>query len=228
MKILLTGFAPFGGHAQNESWLVAQALQGQRIGDHLIEAVELPCQFGRCVADLRAHLAHQQPQIVVALGLAASRQAISLERVAVNLDDARIPDNAGQQPIDVPVVPGGPAAYFTGLPVKRMAAAVRAAGLPVEVSFTAGSYVCNHLFYGLMHAVTAPGPARPDSAGIRAGFIHLPAQGMVWPSAPLAAEAPGPTARWSLDQLVQGIQTSLTAAVSGGGDDHGRSEGRTD
>ena len=101
-------------------------------------------------------------------GLAGRRAELSLERVAINVDDARIPDNDGQQPIDQPIVAGGPAAYFTGLPVKRAVAALRQAGLPAIVSNTAGTFVCNHLFYGLMHLVASRG------LPVRGGFLHVP------------------------------------------------------
>ena len=165
--LLITGFEPFDGEAVNPSWAVAQALQGQVIAGAHIAAVQLPCVFAQALPALQAALDRQRPAWVLALGLAGSRSAISVERVAVNLADARIPDNAGAQPVDEPVVAGGPAAYFTGLPAKAIVAALRQAGWPAELSHSAGSFVCNQVFYGLMHALAA----RP---GVVGGFIHLP------------------------------------------------------
>ena len=110
---------------------------------------------------------------MLCLGLAGGRAALSLERVAINLDDARIPDNAGQQPIDRAVVTGGPAAYFATLPIKAAVAALRAAGLPAIVSNTAGTFVCNHVFYGLMHRV-ATTPTRHRGPALRGGLLHVP------------------------------------------------------
>ena len=165
--LLITGFEPFDGEAVNPSWAVAQALQGQVIAGAHIAAVQLPCVFAQALPALQAALDRQRPAWVLALGLAGSRSAISVERVAVNLADARIPDNAGAQPLDEPVVAGGPAAYFTGLPAKAIVAALLQAGWPAELSHSAGSFVCNQVFYGLMHALA-------DQPGVVGGFIHLP------------------------------------------------------
>jgi len=165
--VLLTGFEPFAGAATNPSWQAAQALHGRRIAGHRIVARELPVAFGASLKRLRAAIREVRPAAVVCVGLAASRDAISLERIAINLDDARIPDNAGRQPIAAAIVEGGPAAWFSTLPVKAIHAAIDAAGIPVEVSQTAGTYVCNHVFYGLMHALRR-------RRGVRAGFVHVP------------------------------------------------------
>lgn len=166
-SLLLTGFEPFDGERVNPSWAVAQALHGKRVGAARVVAVQLPCVFATAPAALQAALAVHRPQWVLALGLAGSRSAISIERVAVNLVDARIPDNAGAQPVDEPVVVGGPAAYFTGLPAKALAARLQQAGLAAELSHSAGSFVCNQVFYGLMHTLAA-------QPGVVGGFVHLP------------------------------------------------------
>ncbi|GGP35719.1 pyroglutamyl-peptidase I [Saccharothrix coeruleofusca] len=163
--VLLTGFEPFGGETTNPSWDAVRALADRDDG---LRAVLLPCEFGSSLEVLRAAVAEHRPALVVATGLAGGRAGVTPERVAVNLDDARIPDNAGAQPIDVPVVPDGPAAYFTGLPVKACVAAVAAAGIPTSVSYTAGTFVCNHVFYGLMHLLATEHP------GVRGGFVHVP------------------------------------------------------
>ena len=207
-RVLLTGFDPFGGDALNPSWLIAQALHGKRIAGHRIVAAQLPTEFGASLQRLRALMAAHRPALIVCLGLAATRAGLSLERIAINVDDARIADNAGAQPIDTPVVAGAPAAYFSTLPIKAMQQAIQAAGVPAEISQTAGTFVCNHVFYGLMHRLAT---ARGFS-GTRGGFIHvpmLPEQGE--PSLPLALMVEG---------LRVGIRTALTCDVDlrlGGG-----------
>lgn len=165
--ILLTGFEPFGGEALNPSWQVAQALAGASVGGATVQVLQLPCVFGEARTQLRAALQRLRPGLVVCLGQAGGRTAIGVERVAINVDDAPMPDNQGQQPVDTPIEPRGPSAYFSSLPIKAMVAALQQAGHPATVSQTAGTYVCNHVFYGLMHALRR----RP---GVRAGFIHLP------------------------------------------------------
>ena len=195
-RILVTGFDPFGGEPLNPSWMAVQALHGRELDGHRIVAAQLPTEFGRSLAVLQELLGQHRPALVVCTGQAGGRAAISLERVAINVNDARIPDNTGAQPIDTPVVPDGPAAYFTGLPIKAMLAAMLAAGVRAEVSQTAGTFVCNHVFYGLMHAL-----ADPRWAGTRGGLVHvpwLPQQG-----------APSMT----LDQLVRGLEAGLACAV---------------
>jgi len=158
--------------------------------------------FGDCLRELDAAILSHRPALVLALGLAASRRALSLERVAVNLDDARIPDNAGRQPVDQPVMAGAPSAYFCTLPVKAMAAALERAGLPVELSLSAGSFVCNHLLFGLLHRLATRAALR----GVRGGFLHLP---------PLASGGP-----LALDELVRGVRIALRVALSHRADLH--------
>ncbi len=179
-RILLTGFEPFGGDDTNPSWLVASALHGQPVAGATVQAVQLPCVFGQALTTLQAALLRHRPQLVLALGLAAGRAVMSVERVAINVDDARIADNAGAAPIDQPVVQGGPAAYFSNLPIKAMVHEMQAAGLPAAVSQTAGTFVCNHVFYGLMHRLRR----RP---GVRGGFMHVP----LLPEQAAAAGLPG-------------------------------------
>lgn len=169
--VLVTGFEPFDRDVVNPSWEAARALDGWRCGDAVVRAVQLPCVFGRAADALGALLAERPPRLVIGLGLAGGRAEWTPERVAINCDDARIADNAGQQPVDTPVVPGGPAAYFSSLPVKAMVQAVRAAGVPASVSNSAGTFVCNHVFYALMHLLAT----RPALAGTRGGFVHVPA-----------------------------------------------------
>ncbi|MDQ2971755.1 MAG: pyroglutamyl-peptidase I, partial [Pseudomonadota bacterium] len=141
--ILLTGFTPFAGETINPSWQAARALDGKIIEGHRVVAVELPTTFDGTPALLRRALRSTNPRVAIATGLAGGREGISLERVAINLIDARIPDNAGVQPVDASVIEGAPSAYFSSLPVKAMLAAMQSAGVPAELSFSAGSYVCN-------------------------------------------------------------------------------------
>lgn len=167
--ILLTGFEPFGGETVNPSWEAAQLAAALLTADgEPAAAVQLPCVFGDSLQVLAEAVRAHNPSLVLCVGQAGGRPAISLERVAINVDDARIPDNAGNQPVDEPVRAGGPAAYFSTLPLKRSLQALADAGLPAAVSQTAGTYVCNHVFYGLMDRL-----ARAGSAA-RGGFIHVP------------------------------------------------------
>ena len=165
--ILVTGFEPFGGDSVNPSALVAQASHGHAIDGVPVIGIVLPCVFGAAGDVLREALNVHRPQLVLALGLAVGRSGFSLERIAINVDDARMPDNAGAQPIDSPVIPGAAAARFTTLPVKAMVAALRQAGHPAEVSNSAGTFVCNHVFYALQHALQR-------RRSVRSGFMHLP------------------------------------------------------
>jgi pyroglutamyl-peptidase len=149
---------------------------------------------------MAAALDENRPDIVLAVGQAGGRSALSLERVAINVDDAPIADNIGQQPIDRPIVPGGPAAYFASLPIKAAVRALRRAGLPAIVSNTAGTFVCNHLFYGLMHE------AALRNGAFRAGFLHipyLPQQAQHHPGSPSMA----------IEHVVQGIEIILAIAA---------------
>jgi pyroglutamyl-peptidase len=131
----------------------------------------VPCVFGAAITTLRAAIDAAAPLLVIGVGQAEGRIEMSIERVAINLDDGRIPDNAGRQPVDVAIEADGPAAYFATLPIKAITRALRAGGIPAAVSQTAGTFVCNHVFYGLMHYLaTRPGGAH----GTRGGFIHVP------------------------------------------------------
>ena len=195
MKALVTGFEPFGGDAVNPS-CEALAHLPARLGDLAIETRVLPCRFGAAISVLEQAIAAGAPDIVLSVGLAGGRAELSLERVALNIDDARIADNGGAQPVDRPIVPDGPAAYFATLPIKAAVAALREAELPASVSNTAGTFVCNHVFYALMHL------AATRFLSIRAGFLHvpyLPGQAARLPSTPSMA----------LDQIARGIEIIL-------------------
>jgi pyroglutamyl-peptidase len=165
--VLITGFEPFGGEKVNPSQEIARQLNGRVIAGRRVIGRILPCVFGVANAELRRILRETAPELVIAVGQAGGRSEITPERVAINVDDARIADNAGSQPVDVPVVTRGPAAYWSTLPVKAIVATLRAHEIPAAVSQTAGTFVCNHVFYGLMHALRV-------RRGVRGGFIHVP------------------------------------------------------
>jgi pyroglutamyl-peptidase len=160
--ILLTGFEPFGGESTNPSWQAVVLAATLWSRQEALSIAELPTEFARSSGVLDAAIAASQPDVVLCVGQAGGIRTLELERVAINLDDARIPDNAGDQPIDVPAFPDATAAHFTTVPVKRGLAALTAAGLPATLSLSAGTYVCNHTFFHLLD--THP----------RGGFLHIP------------------------------------------------------
>jgi len=181
--VLITGFEPFGGETVNPSWEVVKLLDGMIIDDCRVVARQLPCVFGESLEVLNAAIDALQPSVVLAIGQAGGRVDVTVERVAINVDDARIPDNRGQQPVDVAIVPGGPAAWFSTLPIKAMVEALREAGIPASVSQTAGTFVCNHVMYGVLHKLA-------DRPEVKGGFIHipyLPEQAVAHPGAPSMA-----------------------------------------
>ena len=201
MRILLTGFEPFGGQSINPSWEVARALQGAVIAGAQVTAVQLPCVFAQALPALQQALAQHRPDIALALGQAEGRCDFSVERVAINVQDARIPDNAGAQPIDVPVIDGGPAAYFSTLPITSLVVGLKAAGFPASVSHTAGTFVCNQVFYALQHTLAG--------LGVLSGFMHLP----LLPEQ--AAHWPGPTLpSWPVSVQAAGVQQALALLVA--------------
>lgn len=201
-RVLLTGFEPFAGDAVNPSeeavHLVASRWSGP---EELITAV-LPVTFGGAAARMRELLAEHRPDVVIATGLAGGRSAIGVERVAINLADARIPDNAGFQPTDEPSVPGAPAAHFSTLPVKSAVHAVLDSGTPAEVSYSAGTFVCNHTFFALLDAA-------PE--GVRAGFVHVP-----WSIEHAPQGAPALTA----DAIARAVEITVRVSLDAQVDEH--------
>ena len=196
--VLVTGFEPFGADTVNPSWLAVQGLHGRQIAGHRVVGAQLPTAFGQSLDALRELLLRYRPALAICAGQAGGRAALSLERVAINVDDARIADNTGAQPVDTAVVAGGPAAYFTSLPIKAMLARLQDEGISAEVSQTAGTFVCNHVFYGLMHELST----RAELRHTRGGLIHvpwLPAQGQ-------------PSMR--LDQIVDGLRAGIECALT--------------
>lgn len=196
--VLLTGFDPFGGDSINPSWEAVSRLHGETVAGRCIAAEQLPTTFGGAPRILRAALRKHAPELVLCIGQAGGRTALSLERVAINVIDARIPDNAGAQPVDVPVIGRGPAAYFSTLPIKAMHADLRAAGIPSEISQTAGTFVCNQVFYVLMHALAG--------TRVRGGFVHTP-------FLPLQVQAMPGTPSLDLDTIVAGLRVCIETAL---------------
>ncbi|WP_066272476.1 pyroglutamyl-peptidase I [Hydrogenophaga palleronii] len=196
-KVLLTGFDAFGGAALNPSWLAVSSLHGRQVLGHTLVAAQLPTVFDASLQTLNSLLKQHRPAVVICVGQAGGRRAISLERVAINVNDAPTSDNAGAQPVDTPVRAGAPVAYFTGLPIKAMLAALQREGIAAEVSQTAGTFVCNHVFYGLMHALATD----PLLRHTRGGFVHvpwLPVQG---------------TPHMALDDIVNGLRQVVRCAL---------------
>ena len=199
-RILLTGFDPFGGESINPSWEAVHALHGKRIGGHRISALQLPTEFAGSLHMLKEAMRELTPAIVLGVGQAGGRQQLSIERVAINVQDARIPDNAGAQPVDEPVIAGAPAAYFSTLPIKAMLAALQAHGVPAEISNSAGTYVCNHIAYAMLHLA---GKRR----GMRAGFIHIP-------YSPAQAARRRGAASMAVAEVVRGLEIALRTAIA--------------
>lgn len=199
MKILLTGFEPFGGEKVNPA-LEAVKKVPAKIAGATVEWIEVPTVFGRSACVLEEKMTAFQPDAVLCIGQAGGRVDITPERVAINQDDARIPDNAGQQPIDQVIREDGPPAYFSTLPIKAMVETIRRAGVPASVSNTAGTFVCNHLMYQALYLADKQFPQT------KAGFLHIPyipEQVIDKPGQPSMA----------LQDIVRGIEAAVEAIV---------------
>jgi pyroglutamyl-peptidase len=194
--VLVTGFEPFGGRAVNTSELAVRALHGRVIAGARVETAILPVRFGEAAEALLDAVRATGARLIVAVGEAGGRAAIAIERAAINLDDARLPDNAGAQPSGVPIVAGGPLAYASTLPVEALVEALLARGLPAASSESAGTFVCNHAFYALMHALAG-------HRGARGGFVHVPA----------LPEAEDDAARLSLGRVVEALEVVIATCA---------------
>ncbi|MDP7988890.1 pyroglutamyl-peptidase I [Bacillus sp. MHSD_36] len=166
--VLLTGFDPFGGESINPAWEVAKSLHEKTVGEYKIISKQVPTVFQKSIQVLKEYIEELNPEMIICIGQAGGRPDITIERVAINVDDARIADNEGNQPVDVPVVEEGPAAYWSTLPMKAIVKRLQEEGIPASVSQTAGTFVCNHLFYGLMHEL------EKYDKKMKGGFIHIP------------------------------------------------------
>ncbi|CAH0314481.1 Pyrrolidone-carboxylate peptidase [Peribacillus sp. Bi96] len=205
-KVLLTGFEPFGGERVNPSWEAVKQLHGEVIDDVTLVAEQIPTVFGKSVAVMEQLIQQHNPDIVICVGQAGGRLHITPERVAINMDDARIPDNQGNQPIDEPIADKGPVAYWSTIPIKRIVENMKESNIPASVSHTAGTFVCNHIFYGLMDYITRA------SSSIRGGFIHIP----FIPEQTINKEAPS----LSLETIVKGIKIAAVTAAKYESDIH--------
>lgn len=205
--VLLTGFEPFEQQDVNASWAavraVAETWEETADGAALVTAT-LPVSFARAPRRLAELLRDVRPTLVVAVGEAGGRAAVSVERVAVNVQDARIPDEDGAQPVDVPVVPGGVAAYFSSLPVKACLVALHDAGVPGEASNTAGTFVCNTIAYVLADQLAAG-----HAPGARGGFVHVPR---------LPEQVPEGSVSLGVEATAEGLRAVLRAALRTTGD----------
>ena len=213
MKLLLTAFDPFGGETVNPA-LEAVKLVADRVAGVDIVKLEVPTVFGKSVETVIRAIEAEKPDAVLCIGQAGGRYDLTPERVAINLDDARIGDNAGNQPIDSPISDTGAAAYFSTLPIKAMVARIRAAGLPASVSNTAGTFVCNHLMYGVLHHLANHHPS------VRGGFMHVPFE----PSQTANRSVPAPS--MCRQDIARGIEAAITAIVEYE-DDIAAPEGKT-
>lgn len=199
MKVLVTGFEPFAGEAINPA-LEAVLRLPAKIGQIDVVTCRVPTVFRESIAAVQAAIARELPDCVLCVGQAGGRAQITPERVAINIDDAPIPDNRGNQPIDTPIYPDGAPAYFSTLPIKAMVSAIREAGLPAAVSNTAGTYVCNHLMYGVLYTLSKEYP------GVTGGFVHVP----FLPEQAASRGAPSLT----LEEIVTGLTAAIGAIAS--------------
>lgn len=187
--ILLTGFEPFGGSATNSSWEAVKLVGADWRGESRLLTACLPVEFGLAAQTLNALIDESRPDLVIATGVAAGRTVVTPERIAINLAHATIPDNAGSEPKDEHLIPTGPDAYFTGLPVRSMVDRMLEASVPAEVSLSAGTYVCNDTMYRMMHHLAG--------SHVIAGFIHVPD----------AAELP-------VETIARGLRAAIDAVVA--------------
>lgn len=200
MKILLTAFDPFGGDKVNPALEAVKLVSDTVAGAEVIK-LEVPTVFKKSIDKVAAAMQEHQPDAVLCIGQAGGRYALTPERVAINLDDARIRDNEGNQPIDIPIFEDGKPAYFASLPIKAMVQAIKEAGLPASVSNTAGTFVCNHLMYGVLYHIEKSFP------GMRGGFMHVP-------YIPQQVVNLADTPSMSMTDIAKGIEAAISAIVS--------------
>ena len=208
MKILVTGFDPFGGEKINPALETIKRLPDTILGAQIIK-LEIPTVVGKSLAKITEAVEKENPNVVLSIGQAGGRSEITVERVGINIDDCRIPDNEGNQPIDEPVIKGGPAAYFVTVPIKAIVENIKAHNIPASISNTAGTFICNHVCYGVAHLAAARTAAGKP---MKSGFIHIP----FLPEQ--AIGKPALTPSMSLETIVSGITHALEAIVEHGSD----------
>lgn len=200
-KVLVTGFDPFGGESLNPAYEAVRLLPDTIAGAEVVK-LEIPTSFARSAEAIELALERERPDVVLCVGQAGGRTAIGVERVAINLAEARIPDNDSEQPLDSPLRTDGPAAYFSTLPVKAMVIRAQEHGVPAYVSYTAGTFVCNAVMYNLLYLLERCFP------GVRGGFVHVP-------YAPeQAVGKPADTPTMSLETVALGLECAIEAAVT--------------
>lgn len=200
MKVLITGFDPFGGESINPALEAVMKLPDTICGAEIIK-IEIPTVFRKSLEKIEENIIKHNPDIVISVGQAGGRFGITPERIAINVDDARIPDNESKQPIDVPVFEDGENAYFTTLPIKAMIEEMKSENIPCSVSNTAGTFVCNHVMYGILYMAAKKYP------NIKGGFIHvpyIPCQVLDKPNMP----------SMSAIDITKGLELCIKAAVS--------------
>ncbi len=200
MKILITGFEPFGGESINPAYEAVKLLPDTIAGAQLIK-LEIPTVFAKSIQMVKDAIETHYPDIVINVGQAGGRACVTVEKVAINLAEAGIPDNAGDEPHDEPLEPDGPDAYFSTLPVTKMVQNVKAHGLPCEISYSAGTYVCNSIMYRVLHLAAKEYPE------MKAGFIHVPY------SCEQTAKKNGRVASMPLETIAKSIEYAIAAAV---------------
>ena len=208
MKILVTGFDPFGGEKINPALETIKRLPDTILGAQIIK-LEIPTVVGKSLAKIKEAVEKENPDVVLSIGQAGGRSEITVERIGINIDDCRIPDNEGNQPIDEPVVKGGPAAYFVTIPIKAIVENIKAHNIPASISNTAGTFICNHVCYGVAHLAAARTAAGKP---MKSGFIHIP----FLPEQVIGKPALTPS--MSLETIVSGITHALEAIVEHGSD----------
>ncbi|HPZ84919.1 MAG TPA: pyroglutamyl-peptidase I [Bacillota bacterium] len=202
-RVLLTGFEPFGGEAVNPAARAVSKLAGKSIDGYEIIARVIPTVFGKSAQAVQDAIREFEPEVVISVGQAGGTHSIRVERLALNLDDASIPDNEGNQPRDSAIVPDGPVAYWSTLPVRAIVETLTGNMIPAYISYSAGTYVCNHVFYATSHFVAA------NKLPIKVGFIHvpyLPEQVVRKPHVPSMSE----------EMIVQALEIAVAVSVSGG------------
>ena len=205
MKLLLTAFDPFDGAAINPALEAVKMVSDHVTGIEIVK-LEVPTVFRASISTVVSTIEKCKPDVVLCIGQAGGRCDITPERIAINLDDARIPDNEGNQPVDVCIFEDGAPAYFSTLPIKAMVAKIRESGLPASVSNTAGTFVCNHLMYGVLYHLAKSYP------GVRGGFMHVP----FIPSQAAALPAPAPS--MCVQDIARGIEAAIAAIAEYGTD----------
>lgn len=204
MKILITGFDPFGGESINPALEAVKKLPDTILDQEIIK-IEIPTVFRKSLEKIEENIQKHNPDVVISIGQAGGRFGITPERVAINIDDARIKDNDGNQPIDISIYEDGEAAYFSSLPIKAMVKEMNDNGIPASVSNTAGTFVCNHVMYGVLYLIDKKYP------NIRSGFIHVP-------YIPSQVTTKPNTPSMSIDDIAKGLELSIKAIIENSSD----------